>query len=240
MLIRYPVREANERDTFADYREKLVESLFSAMLGQRMQELAQQASPPFMGGSSAMGRLTARYESFNAYAALGKGGAAPAIAALVQENERARQFGFSAAELERAKKNMMRNFERAYSERDKTDSGAYVGEYVRNFLEQESIPGIENEYNYARELVPGISLDELNRFARKHHPGRHRQAGGVHGLEQGRHAGADQRAAAGVGRRRRQGRKSRARRKAARGRPDGQAAGCRQHRRGIAKTRRWD
>ena len=73
----------------------------------------------------------------------------------MQENERARQFGFSAAELERSKKNMMRNFERAYSERDKTDSGAYVGEYVRNFLEQESIPGIENEYNYARELVPG-------------------------------------------------------------------------------------
>jgi zinc protease len=167
VLIRYPVREASERDTFADYREKLVEALFSAMLGQRMQELAQQASPPFMGGSSAMSRLTARYESYNAYAALGKGGAAPAIEALVQENARARQFGFSAAELERSKKNMMRNFERAYSEREKTDSGSYVGEYVRNFLEQESIPGIENEYNYARELIPGISLAEVNSFARK-------------------------------------------------------------------------
>ncbi len=171
LLIRYPVRESNDRDTFADYRGKLVEALFSAMLGQRMQELAQQASPPFMGGSSAMGRLTARYESYNTYAALGKGGAEPAIEALVQENERARQFGFSAAELERSKKNMMRNFERAYSERDKTDSGAYVGEYVRNFLEKESIPGIENEYNYARELIPGITLDELNSYARKTIPG---------------------------------------------------------------------
>jgi zinc protease len=167
VLIRYPVREASQRDTFADYREKLVEALFSAMLGQRMQELAQQASPPFMGGTSAMSRLTARYESYNAYAVLGKGGAAPAIEALVQENARARQFGFSAAELERSKKNMMRNFERAYSEREKTDSGSYVGEYVRNFLEQESIPGIENEYDYVRELIPGISLAEVNSFARK-------------------------------------------------------------------------
>ena len=42
-----------------------------------------------------------------------------------------------------------------------------MAEYVRNFLEQESIPGIENEYAYVRELVPGITLDEINRYARK-------------------------------------------------------------------------
>jgi zinc protease len=167
LLIRYPVQLADDRDTFGDYREKLVEALFAGMLSGRLQELAQQANAPFIGGSSTMGRLTTRYQSYNAYAALGQGGAAPAIAALVQENERARRFGFSAAELERGKKDMMRNYERAYNERDKTDSSSYVAEYVRNFLEQESIPGIENEYNYVRELVPGISLDELNRYARK-------------------------------------------------------------------------
>ena len=166
VLIRYPVREVIERGTFESYRNDLVKSLFAAMLGQRLQELTQQASPPFLGGASATGRLTARYESYNAFAALGKGGAAPAIEALVQENARARQFGFSAAELERSKKNMLRNFENAYSERDKTDSGSFVGEYVRNFLEREDIPGIENEVAYARELVPGIALDEVNRFAR--------------------------------------------------------------------------
>ncbi|MES2150289.1 MAG: insulinase family protein [Pseudomonadota bacterium] len=166
LLIRYPVQEAQERDTFGHYREKLVEALFGTMLGQRLQELAQLPSPPFLGGASGMGKLTAHYKSYNAVAALGPGGAAPAIEALVQENARARSFGFSAAELERAKKNMMRSYERAYAERDKTDSANYVGEYVRNFLEHESIPGIENEFRYVGELVPGIGLDEVNRFAR--------------------------------------------------------------------------
>jgi zinc protease len=166
LLIRYPVQEAIDKTTFGAYREKLVEALFTGMLSQRMQELSQQASPPFIGGSSSMGRLTARYKSYNAFAALGQGGAKPAIDALVQENARARQFGFSAAELERAKKNMMRHYERAYIERDKTDSASYVGEYIRNFLEQESIPGIENEYKYVRELVPGIALEEINSYTR--------------------------------------------------------------------------
>ncbi|MES2321500.1 MAG: insulinase family protein [Pseudomonadota bacterium] len=166
LLIRYPVKETKEKLTLGGYRTKLVESLFTSMLNQRIAELSQQAVPPFLGGSSTVDRLTARYKSFNAVAALGKGGAVPAIEALVQENARASQFGFSAAELERAKKTMMRSYERAYNERDKTDSSNYVGEYVRNFLEQESIPGIANEYNYAREMIPGITLDEMNRHAR--------------------------------------------------------------------------
>jgi zinc protease len=167
LLIRYPVKEAIDKGTFGAYREKLIEALFTGMLGQRMQELAQQANPPFMAGGSAAGKLTPRYTSYTASAALGKGGAAPAIDALVQENARTRQFGFSAQEFERARKNMMRQYELAYNERDKTDSGSYVGEYVRNFLEQESIPGIASEFAYVRELLPAITLEDMNRYARE-------------------------------------------------------------------------
>ncbi|MDB5959249.1 MAG: peptidase [Massilia sp.] len=165
VLIRYPVRPAHDHFSFADYRNKLVDSLFAAMLAQRLQDLTQQADPPFIGAGSALSRMTPRYQSYSAGATVGKGGAAPAIAALVQENERARQFGFSNLELERAKKDMLRSYERIYAERDKSNSSAFVAEYTRNFLEGEEIPGIENEYHYARELVPGISLAEINRYA---------------------------------------------------------------------------
>ena len=167
VLIRYPVQRVREPDTVRGYREQLVESLFTGMLGGRLQELAQQAEPPFLRGGSALGKLTPFYKSFNSSASIGPGGAPKAIDALVRENERARQFGFSAAELERAKKDMMRSFERAYAERDKTDSTAYVGEYMRNFLQQEPIPGIAAEYGYATELLPGITLDEMNAYARR-------------------------------------------------------------------------
>ena len=170
VMIRYPVRPARDETSFADYRDKLVRALFGAMMGNRLEELAQQARPPFMAGASGHQHLTARYETYFSMAALGKGGAEPAISALVQENQRARQFGFNAAELERGKKNLMRSFERMYNEREKTDSGAYAGELIRNFLEREAVPGIENEYNYARELVPGILLAEMNRYARENIP----------------------------------------------------------------------
>jgi zinc protease len=167
LLIRYPLQPVRELGTLRAYREQLVEALFTGMLSQRLQQLAQLPDPPYLAASSALGKLTRRYKSYNAAAALGPGGAIPAIDALVQENERARKHGFSAAELERAKKTMMRTYERAYNERDKTDSGAYVAEYIRNFLEQESIPGIAAEYGFVKELVPGMTLAEINEYARR-------------------------------------------------------------------------
>ncbi|MCA1248393.1 pitrilysin family protein [Massilia sp. MS-15] len=167
VLIRYPVQPVVEAGTIRAYRDDLVQALFSSMLNQRLQELSQLPEPPYMGASSSLGKLTPRYRSYNASAALGPRGAEAALTALVEENERARRFGFSAAELERVKKSLMRNYEQAWNERAKSDSATYAAEYIRNFLQQEAIPGIDTEYRYVRELVPGITLEELNAYARR-------------------------------------------------------------------------
>lgn len=167
VFIRYPIRAAQEPVTIADYRRQMIENLYGQMLSARMQELTQQANPPFIQGGSSVGKLVRGYESFSAYALLGKGGVQPAIDALVQEDERARRFGFSQDELDRARKDMLRNYERAYSERDKSDSAGFVAEYSRNFLEQEAIPGIANELLYAQELLPQVTLQEINETVAK-------------------------------------------------------------------------
>ena len=50
LLIRYPVRELKTDETFGGYRDKLIEGLYGEMLAVRMQELTQQAEPPFIQG----------------------------------------------------------------------------------------------------------------------------------------------------------------------------------------------
>lgn len=166
VYIRYPIQSWPVGDTIADYRQKLIEGMYSFILSQRMYELTQQANPPFLQGGSGMNKIVRGYRSFGAGAVLGKGGATPAINALVQEDQRARQYGFTASEVERAKKGMLRSYERIYNERDKSDSSGFASEYIRNFLEQESIPGTAAEYRYATELIPGITLQEVNAAAR--------------------------------------------------------------------------
>ena len=165
MQVLYPVTADKVERTLEDTRQKLLERLFGRMLGQRMQELTQQSNPPFVGGSAGLGPLVPGYRAFSNVALLGRQGVGPAMDALVLENQRARQFGFQAAELERSKKSMLRALEQSFAEREKTDSGRYAAEYIRNFLVQESIPGIANELLYAQELLPTITLADVNRFA---------------------------------------------------------------------------
>jgi zinc protease len=166
VYIRYPIQTLPAEKTFGDYRQKLIENMYSFILSQRMYELTQQANPPFLQGGSGMNKIVHGYRSFGAGAVLGKDGVTPAINALVQEDQRARQYGFSASELERAKKGMLRNYERMYNEREKSDSSGYAAEYIRNFLEEESIPGIAAEYRYVNQLLPTITVDEVNAAVR--------------------------------------------------------------------------
>jgi zinc protease len=167
VTLRYPVRFAPDRGTYGDYRDDMIERMFGMMLSQRLGELAQQPTPPFMGAGAGMSQLSPRYKGFAASAALGAGGSKPALAALVQEQQRVRQYGFTAPELERVRKAILHGLERSYNERNTTDSAAYVDEYTRNFLAGESIPGIEAEYKLVQAMVPGIGLDEINAYARK-------------------------------------------------------------------------
>jgi zinc protease len=162
----YPVHQAAAPGTYGGYRDKLLESLFETMLAQRLAEVAQQPNPPFLGASSSLGTVTSRYRAYVARATLGAGGTAPALAALVGEQQRARQHGFSAAELERARKSMLRAFERRYTERNGTASGAYAAEYMRNFLAGEALPGADAEQQIVQELLPAITLEQVNAFAR--------------------------------------------------------------------------
>jgi zinc protease len=76
--------------------------------------------------------------------------------------ERLKRFGFTAAELERAKKNLLSNYEKTWNNRDKTESENYAAEYIRNFVENEPVPGIEYEFELMKKLLPTIQLSEVN------------------------------------------------------------------------------
>ena len=83
---------------------------------------------------------------------------------VLTENERVRQFGFTATELEREKKDILSIYEKMAKESDKTESRSYADEFIRNYLDQECIPGIQKEFEIAKEYFPGITLEEINKL----------------------------------------------------------------------------
>ena len=157
-----PVRA---QDSVEDYRRSLVLSLYNGMLNQRLQELTKQEDPPFLGAGSGQGRWVRSKEVYFLGAGVVEGGIERGLDALLTEAARVRQHGFTPSELARQKTRTLRRFEQIYRERDKSQSRAFASEYIRNFLMDESIPGIEKEYELYNTLIPSITLDEVDRIA---------------------------------------------------------------------------
>jgi zinc protease len=152
--------------TVADYRKSLVQRIFEQMLNERFDEISRRADAKFLGAGTGSGPLSKDVETVSLGAGTEDGKIAEGLNAVAVEAKRAREFGFGAAELERARKWMLAFYERAYSERDKTESGSFAQEYLNYFLEDEPSPGIEFEYKIAQQLLPTITLDEVSALAR--------------------------------------------------------------------------
>lgn len=160
--IGYPAFKAPEETTLGDYRNALVEQMYISLFNQRLRELTQKENPPIIYGFADFGTYARGYKAFSVQGGTGTGDPKKGLDAVAEEIERVKRYGFTAAELEREKKSMLNNYERAYNNREKTESANIIQEYIRHFLEQEPTPGIAAEFGYAKELLPGITLDEVN------------------------------------------------------------------------------
>ena len=163
--VEFPAYKIDPAVTYGAYRQDMVKSLFTTMLNKRMQELTQQENPPFVYGGAMFNSFTRGYENLEIYASSGDKEPSKAITAAMEEIEKVKRFGFTAPELERAKKNVLASYEKAYNDRNKMESSGFVQEYIQHFLEQSPIPGIAAEYNIVKELLPGIAVEDINKIA---------------------------------------------------------------------------
>ena len=146
-----------------DFKNYIVEGLFSTLLNTRLDELTNSATPPFTYGYSYYGGTFARNKkAYQSVAMSQEDKQLSALKVLITENERAKKFGFTQGELDRSKLEFLASIEKAYNDRDKTNSVNFVGEYQSNFLEKEPVPGIEWTYQTMKQLMPLIELKDVN------------------------------------------------------------------------------
>ena len=155
-------------NTVGYFRNELKTQLFNAMMSARLKEIAQKPTAPFMYAGAAdgpfIGRTTDAYTGF-AIAKDNQIGAS--LKVLLNENKRVKEFGFTPTELERQKKNMLRQYQQQFAENGKIPSVNLIREYIQNFLTGEPIPGVKTEYNLAKELIPTITLKEMNQLPKE-------------------------------------------------------------------------
>jgi zinc protease len=164
-IVRKRPIEANER--VSDYQASLVRQLMFQMLNERFDEIARKPDAPFLSAVAYSSRLSPGVTTFALGAGVQDGKIEAGLSALAIEANRVERHGFGPSELERAKSWLVASYDRAFMERDKTESGAYVQEYVNHFLLGEPSPGIAYEHQLAKALIPGIAAADVSDAARK-------------------------------------------------------------------------
>ncbi len=155
--------------TVGDYRQGLVRSLVSRMFDERFNEICEKASAPMMQAGAEyngpiLSAIVRECDDFCVSGVPKENRIEEAAALFLAEVKRADEHGFLQSELDRQKEDLLTFYTQAAKEADKTLSNSLADEYTNHFLEGEVIPGIRQEWRYAKEFIPEITLEECNKL----------------------------------------------------------------------------
>ncbi len=159
----YYKHPSEDMKTIADFRQQeLVYGLFETMLGERLTEIGEKKSSPYIYAYAYYGDFVGTKDAYQIFASVKEGKALEALEVIMKENRRLQQYGFLPSELERAKQELLERYERSAKEESKTESRNFADMLVYNFLEDYSMPGANVENEWAKALIEDITLEEVN------------------------------------------------------------------------------
>ena len=165
---------ARDQTTLAAYRQQTIERVFSGLLSSRFAEMAQKPDAPFLDAETQRGLFVNSTEATSLTALVPEGGAERGLAALFTEADRVARFGFTQTELDRYRLSLMKTFEQLAASNDEHTSVSLAEEFIRNFMQQEPIPGIAYENGLVQRFLPEITLADVNSLASAWVPDRNR------------------------------------------------------------------
>lgn len=136
------------------------------MLNQRLAEKAQEPECPFVQASAGDGQFifAKTCDAFTVSALPKPGMTEQATKAVITEVKRAVQHGFTASEYIRAREEYLSRLEKQYNERNKISNERLGRSYAANYLANEPIPSIEDEYTIMNQIVPNLPVEAINQL----------------------------------------------------------------------------
>ncbi len=164
MLVNLYMKQAatpdNEKNLIATQRKSYLSALVTNMLNGRLADMKKKPTPPFHSASVGAGQffISKTKDAFSVSFGCLQENVKGSFDAVIGEVERARQHGFTASELERAKRTILKSAERKYTERNDRRNRYLVKAALQNFLNNEPITSAEYDYQLTQEFNGSVTL----------------------------------------------------------------------------------
>ncbi len=166
VMMKHEATKPEEKASMAYLVQDYAVSVISQMINQRLSEMTQDAACPFFQGfaDDANYLLSRTKDCFELIGIPKEGKEMETLQVLYREAKRAREFGFTATEYERAKADYLSSLEKQYTNRDKRKNDEFGNAYRDHYLNNEPIPPLEVLYQTMQQIAPNIPVQAINQM----------------------------------------------------------------------------
>ncbi|MFP4444966.1 MAG: M16 family metallopeptidase [Desulfosudaceae bacterium] len=161
------VQEPPPTDTAAEREQELVRDLAYRILNYRLDKLTESPDPPFTGASAQAGRAFRQYRYASLSASCLPGKWADSLTALEQVLRRALAHGFTRAEVERVRKEVLAELDRAVKQKDTRESGALARQIMHDLFVDRVFLSPEQRQRLLAPVVEELTAEKLHQALRQ-------------------------------------------------------------------------
>ena len=157
-------RKSKDFVTIQDFADDLARGLFSRILNERLSDMSKASPAPFLRAGYSVSGLAGGVETLEFTVITQEGEIEQGLRALLTGLEQIATYGFTEAELERAKAAFLSNFEQNYNQRFDMDSAEINSGLVSTHLDGSVFTSMATDFQLAKQLLALISLETVNSY----------------------------------------------------------------------------
>ncbi len=169
--------ESDARDealnsTPAGFSIELIENIVASVMSERFTDITSKADAPYLAGMFASGRLCEAFEAVMGQVTLKEDNILGGLKAFLTELKKMSEYGFSDAEVSRAKENILASLEKAVNEADTRKNPEFVHPLISNFFDNRAYMEPQAEYDLAKAFLDQIDASILGQMIAQMIPGK--------------------------------------------------------------------
>lgn len=143
------------------YRDSLLSGIIQYIVSERFSEDALDPEAPFTGAGMGISKFGLESNFLVFWSESKPDQERATFAALLEDIETIKRYGFTEGEIERAKTSILSALQQAAAEKDRTPSQNFTSQFSQNYLNDVPVSDADWKLNAAKEILPGIKASDL-------------------------------------------------------------------------------
>ena len=145
----------------------VVKDIISTVMSERFNDISAKADAPFLSAGFGISNVCETMDAAYGEVSCKDGAVLEGFEAMLSEIEKMHRFGFSDAEIERAKSEVLSRYETAANKADTRKNSEFVMPMIQNFFDNYAFMDPKAEFELVSGLVPQLSSAVINPMAKQ-------------------------------------------------------------------------